>query len=187
VATEQENAATLAALNTEIEQFKALCPEHLEWDTAKSGDAIIAYLAEHNTPMTAGSMLAAFMVLRRMGKLTKSAPVETAEQKATREYEEKKTVVLEKRIKEQEANRPLQHVNHKNQDDARAADEAANAANAKKMWERLEEMRKKVVGATPPLVYWPEGTPMSGRIDWRKTEEARLAAGFNRDGSVKEK
>jgi len=187
VATEQENAAALAALNNEIEQFKALCPEHLEWDTAESGDAIIAYLAEHNTPMTAGSMLAAFMVLRRMGKLTKSAPVETKEQKAAREFEEQKEAKRQRLIKEQEENRPLQHVNHKGQDDAHAAEEATNTANAKKMWERLEEMRKKVVGATPPIVYWPEGTPMSGRIDWRKTEEARKAAGFNRDGSVKEK
>jgi hypothetical protein len=185
----------IAAWEVAVTEFTELCPEWKEYDSdanpgppeaAANAKLLFDYLIERQIPIDTGALLASFAILRKMGKLTKVPPPETEAQKAAREYEEKQAAARQKRIEEQEKARPLSHLSHVQRDAEEKAAEDESTTNAKKMWEKLDEMRKRIQNSTPPVVYWESPSPHAGKINWPATERARLAAGFNRDGSVKE-
>jgi hypothetical protein len=176
----------IAALEIETSQFESLVPEYTEYQTDENADAMFLYISnELKQTVTCASLIAAFHVLRKMGKLTKAPPSEDPAVVEAREEEAKREAKTARLLAEQNANRPLTHISHTDMADGDAEAQKESQANAKKVFENLEKLRKKIMGATPPIVYF-EGGPNSGKVNWSATERARLAAGFNKDGSPRD-
>ena len=177
MATEQEKSA----LEIEVAQFEELVPEFAEFDTPESATAMFDYLRQNNLPFEAGGLMGAFHILRKQGKLTQ---VESVSSKIAREDEIRREERRAQLEETQNKNRPLSHISHT--ESARKQKEAVNESETegRKMFQKLEDMRKKVMSSTAPLIYFQSG-PNSGKINWSATSDARRKAGFNDDGSKK--
>jgi hypothetical protein len=175
--TEQEQST----LQIQVAQFEELVPEFAQFDTEESANAMFDYLRQNNVPIEVGGLLGAFHILRKQGKLTQ---VESLSAKIAREDEIRREARRAQLEKKQNDNRPLSHISHT--ESARKQQEAVDESESegRKMFKKLEEMRKTVMGSTPPTIYF-QGGPNSGKINWSATTDARRKAGFNDDGSKK--
>jgi hypothetical protein len=175
------------ALEVEFNQFEDLVPEFAQFELATSMDAMLAYIMhELKQPVTCASLIAAFHIMRRSGKLTKAEDPAVMEARRLAAEEEARRAERQARLEaEQNANRPLTHQSHATAANNDAEAQKESEANARKVFENLKKLRDKIMSATPPIVYF-EGGPNSGKVNWGATEQARVAAGFNKDGSPRD-
>jgi hypothetical protein len=158
-----------AQRDIEIATFYELMPEFRAYDSTENATAIFNYLAENNLPVQSGSLMGAFIILRKSGKI---APVPIQEDPAVAKKRAAEAELRARLEEEQNSNRPLSHRSHQEMQYEAAEKEAARQEAAKKLKEALQ--KRRAVEPPPEPIYFEKG-PNAGRQNHAATEAAMEA------------
>lgn len=199
--TPDQQSAELEVLRLEVRlqgvwnQLMVKCPELFTiYDLPENGERMAKWLESQNPPLpfTVENLVLAFNTNRHL-----FTQVETEDEKraaSNRAYRDKlerdAAARQARRIQEQDRQKPLTHISHRQLEEDRQAAETETQKAAKAMRERIERMRQNATDG-PPTIYFPERTkdgrahPFAGKVDWRQTYTERKRLGFDTDDGGK--
>lgn len=165
-----------AQFQIEWSNFVNLMPEFVQYDSKENGALLAEWILEQGVEANTGSLVAAFLALRKANKLVPNPLVEDPEVVAARAEEERRKAeqaVLKKRLeKENDFQRPLTRLSHRVLNEQTDKEIKARKSEDEAKQKMARDLLKKISGTGPPTIYFEKG-PNAGRVDWKATEIAR--------------